>query len=89
MRPADRNPAHLARTVKPGPTPAARLLSVVALATLIAGIGWGSPCAARPVATTRVLLITAHPDDETLFNLGRFRERGWRMAVALVTNGEH
>jgi len=88
MRQANRNPAHPARTIKPGLAPAARLLSVVALAALIAGIGWGSPCAARSVATTRVLLITAHPDDETLFNLGRFRERGWRMAVALVTNGE-
>lgn len=36
----------------------------------------------------RVLVIAAHPDDETLFNLGRFTERGWPIAVALVTNGE-
>ena len=36
-----------------------------------------------------VLLITAHPDDETMFNLGRFRERGWQVSIALVTNGEH
>ncbi|WP_295585580.1 PIG-L family deacetylase [uncultured Lamprocystis sp.] len=42
-----------------------------------------------PPRTPNVLLITAHPDDETLFNLGRFRERGWRMSIALVTNGEH
>lgn len=33
-------------------------------------------------------MIAAHPDDETLFNLGRFAERGWPMGVALVTNGE-
>lgn len=37
----------------------------------------------------RVLLIIAHPDDETMFNLGRFKERGWKVAVALVTNGEN
>ena len=36
----------------------------------------------------RVLFITAHPDDETLFGLGRFRERDWQVDVALVTNGE-
>jgi len=40
-------------------------------------------------AAPRVLLITAHPDDETMFNLGRFRERGWDVSVALVTNGEN
>ncbi|MFH1137722.1 MAG: PIG-L family deacetylase [Pseudomonadota bacterium] len=40
-------------------------------------------------AAWRVLLITAHPDDETMFNLGRFRERGWRTSIALVTNGEN
>ena len=40
------------------------------------------------VSSPRVLLITAHPDDETLFNLGRFKERGWYVAIALVTNGE-
>ena len=88
MQEADRNPARPAKIIKPGLASAARLLSVVALVALIAGIGWASPCADRSAETTRVLLITAHPDDETLFNLGRFRERGWRMAVALVTNGE-
>jgi LmbE family N-acetylglucosaminyl deacetylase len=36
-----------------------------------------------------VLFITAHPDDETMFGLGRFRERGWRVSIALVTNGEN
>ncbi|MDP4013086.1 MAG: PIG-L family deacetylase [Candidatus Nanopelagicales bacterium] len=35
-----------------------------------------------------VLFITAHPDDETLFGLGRFAERGWTVDIALVTNGE-
>jgi LmbE family N-acetylglucosaminyl deacetylase len=35
-----------------------------------------------------VLVIIAHPDDETMFNLGRFKERGWFVGVALVTNGE-
>lgn len=34
-------------------------------------------------------MIIAHPDDETLFNLGRFRERGWQVSIALVTNGEN
>ena len=43
----------------------------------------------RPPAAPRILLITAHPDDETMFNLGRFRERGWDVSVALVTNGEN
>ncbi len=37
----------------------------------------------------RVLVIIAHPDDETMFNLGRFQERGWNVTVALVTNGEN
>lgn len=46
------------------------------------------PTVALPVASPRVLLITAHPDDETMFDLGRFRERGWDVSVALVTNGE-
>ena len=64
------------------------LVRVSAWVVLIAGLGWGALGQAGPVEATRVLLITAHPDDETLFNLGRFRERGWRMAVALVTNGE-
>ena len=40
-------------------------------------------------AAPRILLITAHPDDETMFDLGRFRERGWDVSVALVTNGEN
>lgn len=35
-----------------------------------------------------MLVIAAHPDDETLFNLGRFAERGWPMAAVLITNGE-
>jgi len=43
----------------------------------------------KPPAAPRVLLITAHPDDETMFDLGRFRERGWEVSIALVTNGEN
>ncbi|MEI6621267.1 MAG: PIG-L family deacetylase [Actinomycetes bacterium] len=39
---------------------------------------------ARPT----VLFITAHPDDETMFGLSRFVERGWTVDIALVTNGE-
>jgi LmbE family N-acetylglucosaminyl deacetylase len=35
-----------------------------------------------------VLFVTAHPDDETMFGLGRLRERGWRVSIALVTSGE-
>lgn len=59
--------------------------------TLALALGMGlvpAPALAAPPEPPRVLLITAHPDDETLFNLGRFAERGWPMAVALVTNGE-
>ena len=37
----------------------------------------------------RVLLITAHPDDETMFDMGRFKERGWVVSIALGTNGEN
>lgn len=61
------------------------------LVTLTAALTVGlipAPAAAASDGPPRVLLITAHPDDETLFNLGRFAERGWPMAVALVTNGE-
>lgn len=62
------------------------------LGLLLLSIGLGS-CADHEHpeghgAVPRVLLITAHPDDETLFNLGRFEERGWYVAIALVTNGE-
>lgn len=62
------------------------LTSAVALAAVLAS----SPAPADVVETSppRILLITAHPDDETLFNLGRFAERGSRTAIALVTNGE-
>lgn len=62
-----------------------RFSIAVALAVAVCLPG---PAVARPVDPPRVLLITAHPDDETLFNLGRFAERGWPVAVALVTNGE-
>lgn len=44
--------------------------------------------AAAPWERPSVLLVTAHPDDETMTCMGRFRERGWSVAVALVTNGE-
>ncbi len=63
------------------------------MVTLI--LAWAAPTVAAdqagrwPHGLPRLLLITAHPDDETLFNLGYFRERGWPMQVALVTNGEH
>jgi LmbE family N-acetylglucosaminyl deacetylase len=62
------------------------LFSAVALAAVLAAAP--APMAAADPSPPRILLITAHPDDETLFNLGRFAERGSRMAVALVTNGE-
>ena len=49
----------------------------------------GSGAGARPAADPpTVLFVSAHPDDETMFGLGRFRERGWRVSIALVTNGE-
>lgn len=47
-----------------------------------------APALAATDTPPRVLVVAAHPDDETLFNLGRFAERGWPIAVALVTNGE-
>jgi LmbE family N-acetylglucosaminyl deacetylase len=54
---------------------------------------WAEPAAAGDLAASppplRVLLITAHPDDETMFDMGRFRERGWDVSIALVTNGEN
>lgn len=53
---------------------------------LLAGCGSSDTVVVEP---PRVLLITAHPDDETMFNLGRFRERGWQVSIALVTNGEN
>ena len=62
------------------------IFSAVALAAVLAAAP--APMAAADPSPPRILLITAHPDDETLFNLGRFAERGSRMAVALVTNGE-
>jgi len=62
-----------------------RLAPAVIAAALLAT---PAPAAAASDPPPRVLFVTAHPDDETLFNLGRFAERGSRMAVALVTNGE-
>ncbi len=62
------------------------LTSAVALAAVLAASP--VPAASADSSPPRILLITAHPDDETLFNLGRFAERGAWMAVALVTNGE-
>lgn len=58
----------------------------VATTALMVGCGGSDSTAEPPI---RVLLITAHPDDETMFNLGRFRERGWHVSIALVTNGEN
>ncbi len=59
------------------------------LAVLLAALALVAPTPASAAQDPpRVLVIAAHPDDETLFNLGRFAERGWPMAVALVTNGE-
>ena len=62
------------------------LLTILAVANPVVLAGAAGPI---PPRIPNVLLITAHPDDETLFNLGRFRERGWRISIALVTNGEH
>ena len=58
------------------------------LLTAVVALAPAAPTAASTVDAPRVLVIAAHPDDETLFNLSRFSERGWPMAVALVTNGE-
>jgi len=45
-------------------------------------------CVKRVSQQPSLLLVTAHPDDETMACMGRFRERGWRVSIALVTNGE-
>jgi LmbE family N-acetylglucosaminyl deacetylase len=63
----------------------ALLAALLAIASLI---GAWSP-RGDTAAPVRVLLITAHPDDETMLNMGRFLERGWQVSIALVTNGEH
>jgi LmbE family N-acetylglucosaminyl deacetylase len=49
---------------------------------------WSTPAVAVPQVNPSVLVVTAHPDDETMTCMGRFRERGWCVVVALVTNGE-
>lgn len=65
------------------------LRPVAALCLLFTIWGLGGPALADDQAEPpRVLVIIAHPDDETMFNLGRFKERGWFVGVALVTNGE-
>jgi len=63
------------------------LVAVLAPTVLtISGCGSSETVVAEPL---KIMLITAHPDDETMFNLGRFRERGWQVSIALVTNGEN
>lgn len=64
-----------------------RRRTTLLLATAVA-LAPAGPANAKATDPPRVLVIAAHPDDETLFNLGRFTERGWPTAVALVTNGE-
>ena len=67
-----------------------RLCSVIGLmGLLLTCFSCSSDTTVVPTGTVRVLLITAHPDDESMFTLGRFRERGWLVSVALVTNGEN
>ena len=63
-------------------------LAAVILTAFWCGAG-EARAGASPSGAPKVLLITAHPDDETLFDLGYFRERGWNVSVALVTNGEN
>jgi len=73
-----------------------RWIAVILLAVLGLAVGGQGAYASvqmgdQPsgVHRLRVLLITAHPDDETMFDMGRFRERGWDVSIALVTNGEN
>jgi len=66
--------------------PLLALVFITLVAVALAGCGGHDPA---PQGPPGVLLIIAHPDDETLFNLGRFRERGWQVSIALVTNGEN
>ena len=66
-----------------GDAPATAVDGRVGTATAAMG---DQAAAAHPL---RVLLITAHPDDETMFDMGRFKERGWDVSIALVTNGEN
>ena len=53
-----------------------RLAPAVIAAALLAT---PAPAAAASDPPPRVLFVTAHPDDETLFNLGRFAERPVRV----------
>jgi LmbE family N-acetylglucosaminyl deacetylase len=63
------------------------LIGIIGLTLACSSCGSDHPVV--PLGTVKVLLITAHPDDETMFSLGRFRERGWQVSIALVTNGEN
>src|SRR5690606_38506439 len=47
-------------------------------------------CSSDLAAPATVLVIVAHPDDETMIGglLGRLDERGIRVTLAVVTNGE-
>lgn len=77
-----------------------RLVSVIGLLAALSGLG-GSPDASatgfglgKPVAQTvplhRVLLVLAHPDDETMMGgtLGRFKELGVDVRAVYATYGE-
>ena len=64
-------------------------LDAYALLCLIIVLSWSTIASASTLRPPRVLLIMAHPDDETMFTMGRFRERGWLVSIALVTNGEN
>ncbi|MCC6747164.1 MAG: PIG-L family deacetylase [Deltaproteobacteria bacterium] len=63
------------------------ILSWVLLIGLLGANPRSAVAAARPPA---VLIVMAHPDDETMIGdlLGRMKERGVRVTLALVTNGE-
>jgi len=61
------------------------LAAFLAISNLMAGT-----TAEQTVSTPpKILLVIPHPDDETMFNMSRFTERGWDVTVVLVTSGEN
>ena len=65
-------------------------LTLLCCGILLSSVLSGSFAAATNAdIAKKVLIVLAHPDDETMFNLSYFTERGWNMTVVLVTCGEN
>ncbi|MEI6287584.1 MAG: PIG-L family deacetylase [Bacillota bacterium] len=65
------------------------LLTILCCGILLSSALSVSFAAVKDDIVKKVLIVLAHPDDETMFNLSYFTERGWNMAVVLVTCGEN